>query len=138
MPADLAGVFFDTSVLVYMLAEADPRTEKADSLLSEGGVISVQILNEFTNVARRKYAMDWDEIEAALADIKALCDPILPITFEDHRSALWIARRYGYRIYDAMLIAAASGAGCQILYSEDMQHGQKIEGLTIVNPFVSL
>ena len=100
-----------------MLAEADPRAEKADSLLSEGGVISVQILNEFTNVARRKYAMDWDEIEAALADIKALCDPILPITFEDHRSALWIGRRYGYSIYDAMLIAAASGAGCQILYS---------------------
>lgn len=134
----MAEIFFDTSVLVYMLSEADPRAEKAETLLTAGGVISVQVLNEFINVARRKYRMDWVELEETLYDIRSVCTFVLPIHLADHERALQVARRYGYRIFDALHIAVALGAGCDTFYSEDMQHGQKIEGLTITNPFIAL
>ena len=52
-----------------------------------------------------------------------------------HQAALAISERYGYRVYDALVIAAALEASCKILYSEDMQDSQEIEGLTIRNPF---
>ena len=133
----MAGIFFDTSVLVYMLSEADTRAEKAEALLTGGGVISVQVLNEFINVARRKYKMDWEELEETLNDIRSICASVLPIHLVDHERALRLARRYGYRIFDALHIAVALGAGCHTFYSEDMQHGQRIDGLTIVNPFAA-
>ncbi len=134
MPAD---VFLDTSILLYMVTGEDPRAEVAELVLRAGGVVSVQVLNEFINVARRKYAMDWTEIEIAIVGIRRLCDSVVPITIHTHETGLYIAQRYGYRIYDSLLLAAAIEAGCRTLYSEDMQHGQKIGSLTIRNPFLA-
>jgi predicted nucleic acid-binding protein len=131
-----ANAFLDTSVLLYVIAEDDPRAEIAEALLAEGGVISAQVLNEFVSVARRKYRMDWEEIEAVIDDIRLLCAPVVPVTVETHESGVHLAKRYGYRIYDALLLAAATQAGCTTLYSEDMQHGQTIGSLSIRNPFL--
>ncbi len=97
--------------------------------------MSVQVLNEFVSVARRKLSMSWPEIAAALSDIRLLCGSPAPLTIETHEKALGIAERYQYRIYDALILASALEAGCEVLYSEDMQVGQKIGSLTIVNPF---
>ena len=130
------SAFLDTNVFVYALVQDDPRSEKAEELIAEGGTVSVQILNEFVDVARRKGKMTWDEIRFAVENIESLCPRPLPITIDNHKEALTIAEKYGYRIYDALIIASALEAKCMILYSEDMQDGQVIDGqLTIRNPF---
>lgn len=133
MPAD---VFFDTTVLVYVLKENDERAAIAGQLLAGGGVLSVQVLNEFANVARRKLGMSWKEIEQALAAIRDLCLPPAALTVETHTAALKIAKRYGFQVYDSLILASALENRCGILYSEDLQHGQKIESLTVQNPFL--
>jgi predicted nucleic acid-binding protein len=128
--------FFDTNVFVYAIIQDDPRSVHAEELIAQGGTVSVQVLSEFAAVARRKTKMPWVEIRRALDGIKVLCPDPLPITLDTHREALAIAERYGYKIYDALIVASALEARCTILYS-DMQDGQAIEGkLTIRNPFV--
>jgi predicted nucleic acid-binding protein len=79
--------------------------------------------------------MSWDEIEELLADIRFLCKGPFALTVSIHEAALQIAKRYKFHIYDAQIIASAIDAGCTVLYSEDMQHGQVIGPLTIKNPF---
>lgn len=128
-------VFFDTTVLIYAVSEGDPRAVIAEGLLAAGGYLSVQVLNEFAAVARRKLEMSWQEIGTALDSVRLLCEQPVPLTVETHDSALRIAERYGYNFYDALILAAALDAGCDLLYSEDMQHGQKVHSLIIHNPF---
>ena len=128
------GALLDTSVLVYAFT-TDLRAVAAQALLERGGVTSVQALNEFTNVARRKLRMTWSEVREALAVIRALCRSILPMDLETHADALRIAERHGYAIFDALMIAAALRAGCTVLYSEDMQDRMRVGALRIVNPF---
>ena len=128
--------FFDTNVFVYALVQDDPRSDEAEKLIAEGGTVSVQVLIEFAAVVRRKTKMPWDEVRFAIESIKALCPDPLPVTIDTHQEALTIAERYGYGIYDALMVASALEARCTILYSEDMHDGQVIEGeLTIRNPF---
>ena len=128
--------FFDTNIVVYAaLGGGEARAERARAVISAGGVISVQVLNEFVNVLRRKLGRTWDEVVEAEADIRELCPMIVPLTIEMHGRALRVARRYDYRFFDALMIAAALEASCDTLYSEDLQDGQRIEGLVIQNPF---
>jgi predicted nucleic acid-binding protein len=134
MPAE---VFFDTTILIYSVTGNDVRAARAEALLADGGVVSVQVLNEFVAVARRKLRMTWEETEEALSYIRALCGKPVPITVDIHEAALQVARRYGFHIYDSLMVAAAAVAGCTTLYSEDMQHGQRIGSLKIKNPFLA-
>jgi predicted nucleic acid-binding protein len=129
--------FFDTNVLVYCVAdEADPRSGRAEELLAAGGVLSVQILNEFTAVARRKLQMSWTDVAEAVAAFLVLCPDPGSITLDTHDRARVIAERHGYNIYDALVVAAAIESGCSVLYSEDFQDGQVIDGrITVRNPF---
>ncbi len=134
MPA--AKTFFDTNVLIYAVAQDDPRSTIAEELLASGGMLSVQILNEFASVARRKILMSWSDLTEALQAFRVLCPSPLAITVETHEAALQIARKHGYNIYDALVVAAALQAGCATLYSEDLHDGQTIDAqLTIRNPF---
>jgi predicted nucleic acid-binding protein len=131
----MAGEFLDTNVLIYAFTD-DPRNQKAQELLGKGCVIGVQVLNEFTNVARRKLGMTWEELREALSSILIVCPTVLPMDLEVHSDALAIAERYGFRIFDALMIASAHRSGCEILWSEDMQDGMVIDGrLRIANPF---
>ncbi len=103
-----------------------------------GGVISVQVLNEFAAVASRKLGLSWGEIKEILSPIRTICQ-IEPVSLENHDRAMEIAERYGFSFFDAMIVASAIGAECEILYSEEMQHEQLIANrLRIHNPFVSL
>jgi predicted nucleic acid-binding protein len=130
-----AGGFLDTNVLVYAFT-TDRRAPTAQALLEHGCVISVQGLNEFTNVARRKLAMSWAEVGEALGAIRTLCRTIRPLDLATHLDALGIAERYGYAIFDALIIAAALRARCRVLFSEDLQDGMVIDDrLRIVDPF---
>lgn len=128
--------FFDTSVLVYVLLTGDARSLRAEQVLNEGGQISVQVLNEFVAVARRKLKLPWDHIQKVLEAIRIVCPEPVPVTVQLHDAGLRIAQRFGYRIYDSLVIAAALQERCSVLYSEDMQDGQRIEHLTIRNPFI--
>ena len=131
-----AKVFFDTNVLIYAVAQDDPRSTQAAELLASGGLLSVQVLNEFVSVVRRKILMSWSDVTEALDAFRVLCPSPLPITIEMHEAALKIAEKHGYNIYDALVVAAALEAGCATLYSEDFRDGQTIDGqLTIRNPF---
>lgn len=132
MPADS---FFDTSVLIYALAKKDRRSDAVEELLLAGGYVSVQVLNELVAVTRRKLGMRWEDIVAATAAIRTLCEAPVALTITVHDEAVRISQRYKYHIYDALVIAAALEAGCAVLYSEDMQDGQLIESVRIRNPF---
>ena len=95
----------------------------------------MQVLNEFVAAVRRKYRMPWKEIREALATLRLLCPKPALTTLEIHEAGLSIAEKHGYQIYDSLIIATAIAAGCNILYSEDLQDGQVIDDLTIRNPF---
>ena len=126
--------FFDTNILVYALS-ADPKRTRAQQLLDGGGVVSVQVLNELTNVLCKKLRRTWPEIEAALDDLCDLLEPPTPLSVATHQSARWLARDHGFGFYDALIVAAAIEAGCDTLFSEDMQNGRRIASVGIVNPF---
>jgi len=128
--------FLDTNILLYTIGQHDVRTPVAEALVAQGGIISVQVLNELAAVARRQLKMSWPDVVAALDAIRTLCPSVVPLQVETHEAALRLAVRYGFHIYDALIIAAALEAGCATLYSEDLQSGQVIAGrLKIRNPF---
>jgi predicted nucleic acid-binding protein len=127
--------FLDTNVLVYTYTLDDSRNEKAAALLASGGVVSIQVLNEFVDVVRRKLRFNWDTTLQALDELKLLLDPPLPLTVDVHRCAMDISNRYGFRIYDSLIIGAAKLAGCKVLYTEELHDGQTIEGVLVRDPF---
>src|SRR5271154_2798751 len=118
----MPGEFLDSNVLVYAFTD-DPRAAAAQALLERGCTISVQGLNEFANVARRKLGKSWQELGDDLAAIRTVCPIIIPIDVDTHEAALHLAERYGFAFFDALMIAAALRAGSNTLWSEDMQHG---------------
>jgi predicted nucleic acid-binding protein len=131
----MPGDFFDTNVLVYIASGQTNKADRAERLARDGGIISVQVLNEIANVARRKMRLSWIETRAFVSLIRGLL-PIEPITLETHETGLALAERYGLSVYDAMIAASALLADCDRLWSEDMQHGMVISGrLQIVDPF---
>jgi predicted nucleic acid-binding protein len=128
--------FLDTNLLIYAVLGEDTRSARAEELLAAGGTISVQVLNEFVSVARRKLQRPWIDVKAALQWICILCPDPVSLTIGIHKDALKIAERYGFQIYDALIVASALEADCDVLYSEDLPNGQVLEGrLTIRNPF---
>lgn len=131
----MASGFLDSNVLIYAFSN-DERAAVAYDLLGARPTISVQGLNEFVHVARRKLAMDWQEVRDAIAALRVLCPTILPIDLAVHDEALRITERYGYSMFDALVVASALQAGCETLWSEDMQDGMVVDGrLRIANPF---
>lgn len=133
----MPGNFFDTNVLIYVASDDAAKADRAEALIAQGGTINVQVLNEAANVARRKMGMTWQETRDFLAGFRALL-PVEPLTVETHEDGLMLAERYGLSLYDAMVAAAALRADCDVLWSEDMQHGLVIENrMRVANPFVT-
>jgi len=133
----MPGNFFDTNTLIYLASADEVKADQAETVIARGGNISVQVLNELSNVARRKMQMSWPEIHAFLDTLHSLLT-VHPLTLQTHETGLDLAQRYGLSIFDAMIAASALQAGCNTLWSEDMQHGMTLDtGLRIVNPFRS-
>ncbi len=134
--------FLDTNIIVYSF-EPDLKDRKAisDKLIKKAlngkGCISFQIIQEFLNVATKKF-----DIPLAHNDFKLHIEKVLfPIcevfpTKELYISTLEIQQRWQFSFYDSLVIAAALEANCSILYSEDLQHNQKVKDLTIINPYL--
>jgi len=134
--------FFDTNILLYPLQENAPeKREQAHLLLAryapQQGVISYQVLQEFCNACFKRFSPEprRERVQGLLIglleqyEVVPWSPALLPV-------ALDIRYRYRYSWYDSLILAAAIESKCETLYSEDMQHMQKIDGLTIVNPFV--
>ena len=129
-----SDAFADTNILVYLVTDDEPKARRSERLLEQGVTVSVQVLNEFVLVARRKLGRSWDDIRAILTGIRGSC-VVLPVSIGVHERGLAYAERYGLRMCDAMVVAAAVLAGCSTLYSEDMHDGLVIDGVTIRNPY---
>lgn len=125
----------DTSIIVYLMSGDVAKASKAESLIASGGLISTQVLNEFTSVARRKLALSWIETEEVLQALKANLE-VVPLTIGIHERAVALASAHDLNIYDASIVAAALENGCDVVVSEDMQHRQMFMGVRIANPFL--
>ncbi|HLY57310.1 MAG TPA: PIN domain-containing protein [Stellaceae bacterium] len=131
----MPGSFIDTHVLAYLASSDRAKADRAEEIVRDGGVISVQVLNELANVARRKMTLSWAETRDLLSAVRGLLS-VRPLTADVHDAGLALAERYGLAIYDAMIAASALDADCEVLWSEDMQHGLSINSrLRIADPF---
>ncbi len=131
----MPGSFFDTNILVYLASDDPVKADQAEATIGGGGAISVQVLNELANVARRKMRMSWEDTNAFLSLLRGLLT-VHPLTVETHETGVALAERHALSVYDAMIAASALHADCDTLWSEDLQHGMVLDGrLRIVNPF---
>lgn len=131
-----AKCFIDSNILLYTIDEDARRTPIAKKLTAEGFTISVQVLNEFVNVATKKFKIPPTEIREALDPIRFVCE-LVDLTEETHELAWKIFCTTNFGIYDANIVAAAELADCDVLYSEDMNHNQLIGRVRILNPFMT-
>jgi predicted nucleic acid-binding protein len=132
----MPGSFLDSNVLLYMATEDDAKAERSSQLLRSECVVSVQVLNEIANVLRLKRKLPWERVREFLGVVEELAS-VMPLDVDCHKIGMNVAEHYGFSIYDSMIVAAALQADCDILYSEDMQHGQTIDALlTVVNPYL--
>jgi predicted nucleic acid-binding protein len=132
-----AKAFIDSNIVLYLLSADVAKADRAEAVMTAGGVVSVQVLNEVTNVARRKLGMAWAETDELLAGLRSACS-VEPLTLRTHDTGRRLAERYGLSTWDAMIVSAALLAGCDTLFSEDMQHGLLLERqLRVCNPFIA-
>jgi predicted nucleic acid-binding protein len=128
--------FFDSNVLLYLIGKDERRMAIAKALVEEGGTISVQVLNEFANVAAKKLRMEGGKIVEALMPIRDALQ-VVPLESETHDLAMEIFSKTNFGVHDCNIIAAAELSGCDVLYTEDMNHGQRIGRVMLRNPFVT-
>ena len=127
--------FLDTNILLYLLSNDTPKKEIAKKLLKENHSISIQVLNEFSNVSLRRFKLSVSQTKEIIDKISQSCK-VYPYNKETILSALDLKERYRYQFYDSLILATALENGCNIVYIEDMQNGQVIDNrLTIINPF---
>ena len=134
--------FIDTNIFVYTFDSKSPKKNRvarelvSTALAKQSGVISTQVIQEFINVALRKFSPPMSTPEANLY-LNDVLYPLCEVFPDDHlyRSALEIREITGFSFYDCLIVAAGQRADCAVLYSEDLQHGQVVGTLTIQNPF---
>ncbi len=139
MPAEF---FLDTNIFVYTFDRREPdKRARALGLVERAlatgdGVVSSQVVQEFLNVALRKFERPLSD-EQALRYLRDVMDPLCSVfpSISLYETALSLYRRWRFSFYDSLIVAAALEARCEVLYSEDLQDGQEIESLTVVNPF---
>ena len=127
--------FLDTNVVLYAVDADDRKADIADGLVCSGCILSSQIFNESVEVMRRKWKAPWESVRSFLEYLESNAIQVEAITLETHLRALDVAEATGIRIYDALLVAAAEQAKCSTLYTEDLNHGQRIGTITVRNPF---
>lgn len=130
-----AKAFIDTNIVIYALGSNSVKAIQAAPLFAQRPTISTQVLSETANVVLKKLAMPLPETSKLLTMLEATCivEIVTPATMQH---AIDIIGRYGFSWFDSLIVATALDAGCDTLYTEDLQHGQVIDGkLTVTNPF---
>jgi predicted nucleic acid-binding protein len=136
----IADVFVDTNVLLYTIDEdpsAAPKRERAQQLiLSERWGWSLQVTAEFfVNATSPKRPFRLDAADAAALVETWLALPTLGLTPALFRAAVEMHQRFQLSYWDAAILAAAKQMGCQTVFSEDLNHGQQYDGVSVINPF---
>jgi predicted nucleic acid-binding protein len=134
--------FIDTNVFVYSFDDRQPAKKARsmaliqDGLKSGTGITSTQVIQEFLNVATQKFAVPIKP-EDSKVYLRLVLNPLCQIypNLALYESCLELQGETRYSFYDSLILAAALQGGCKILYSEDLQDGQEIRGISIVNPF---
>ncbi len=137
-----AKYFLDTNIFVYSLDATIPvKAKRAKTLIREGldtgnGIVSYQVVQEFFNVAFRRFTKPMSAF-AAEEYLNTTFRPLLAVHSSPALlvSALQIHADHHFSWYDSLIVAAAQEADCSILYSEDMLHGRRVDDLRIENPF---
>ena len=131
----MPGSFFDSNVLLYAVSADSAKADRAEELIEVGGTISTQVLNEVVNVARRKMRLSWPETHGLLSMIRDVL-AVEPLTIAVHATGIELAERYNLSVFDAMIAASALHAGCDTLWSEDMQDEMLLaDRIRIIDPF---
>lgn len=134
--------FIDTNLLVYAEASDEPAKQRAAlNLLKQlhsqaSGVLSTQVLQEYCNVALKKLRMTPQRVRERL-DLYEQFE-VIQVTPTVTRAGLDLHQTRSIAFYDALIVASAQVAGCSVLYSEDMNTGEKMGPVRIVNPFAAL
>lgn len=130
-------IFVDTNVVIYALDAGARQHETALDLLARRPVISVQVINEATNVQVRKLKRSLADAHAVAERLLDACE-VLAQGPEDIRRAIDLCRRFSLSHWDALILSCAMQGGCARVYSEDMQHGLWVSSeLQILNPFLN-
>ncbi len=133
----------DTNVIIYSFDDSSPQKRDTasklieQSLIYKNGCITTQVAQECMHalIAKFKHIVTLNDLRIYLGGVlEPLCRPLPP--FSLFRQALLVQERWKFNFYDALIVAGALALECDRLYTEDMQHGQRIEGLTIINPFI--
>lgn len=134
-----AKVFIDTNIIIYSYSQDEPqKRHRAQECTQENeSWISTQVLNETINTLKRKFFLDYRQIGTVVDELSQQ-HQLAIVSLGTIQKALEIAQRYQYSYFDSLIIASALEVGCDRLYSEDLQDGQKIDSkLTLINPFIS-
>ena len=139
MQDNRSKVFIDSNVIIYAYSNSEKAKQQvARKIVKENyTVISTQVLQEISNILGRKYKLDYFSIKETLQECIYSNNEVYTNQQQTIFKACDIAERYHLSFYDSLIISAALESNCDILYSEDLQHNQIIEGvLTIINPFI--
>ena len=132
-------VFLDTNIVIYSYSEDEPeKQEIANDILEQYNnqiIISNQVINELSNTLFRKFKLNADEVRETVLELNDNF-PIVNFNLQTQLKGIELKGKYKLQFYDSMILATALENGCNIVFSEDMQHNQVIENrLTIINPF---
>ena len=138
-----ARFFIDTNIFVYAFDASDRvKQGQAQELIRHAlgsckGVVSTQVVQEFLNVALRKFEVPLSVSDAARY-VRAVFEPLCSVfpTIDSYEHALGLKVETGFQLYDSLIVSAAITAECEVLYSEDLQHLRTVQGTTIRNPFI--
>ncbi|MDX2282843.1 MAG: PIN domain-containing protein [Bacteroidia bacterium] len=131
-------IFLDTNVLVYCYTSTEP-VKRSQALVAAGlpdAWISTQVCNELSHILFRKFRQDWPSVRRVLAELKTNFQ-IWNVSVDTAELAASLAEQTGYSFYDSLMLAAGIEAGCGVLFTEDLRHGQLIRGVQIQNPFLT-
>ena len=130
-------VFIDSNVVIYYYTKTEPqkRITAGTLILNSNITISTQVLSETCNVLRKKFKWEWNAIDQIFEELRRLFPAVL-VTADTIEKAISLAKKTLYPYYDCLVLASAIETSCAILYSEDFQHNQTIEGVRIINPFL--
>ena len=129
-------VFADTNIVIYAESADDEKSKRARAIIESSPVISTQVVNEVIAALTTKYGFSKSDSHEVATSLMELCE-VVPVDASTVRAAMELSARHQLSHWDALIVAAAVQADCEVLYSEDMHHEQVFAGsVTVKNPFV--
>ena len=130
-------VFLDSNILIYSYSNSEPEKQSVARklILENNSFVSTQVLQELTNIITKKFKFKYSDAQATIHEC-CQNNNLHINTGQSILKACELAERYGWSFYDSLIVASALECECVVLYTEDLQNSQTVEGkLKIINPF---